>query len=67
MDTARKRHSAMLTMLPFRGVSYPTGTVDQAARQIACYRYAGILAGATPTASDELRMSNIYLYPRRVS
>lgn len=65
MDTARKRHSAMLTLLPFRSVAYPTGTVDQAARQIACFNYAGILADV-PTATTGLRMSHIYLYPRSV-
>jgi len=64
MDTARKRHSAMLTTLPFRSVAYPTGTVDQAARQIACFNYAGILADTVVAPTETLRMDHRFLCPR---
>lgn len=64
MDTARKRHSAMLTMLPFRSVAYPTGTVDQAARQMACFNYAGILSDSPPAVTAYLRMDHRFLFPR---
>lgn len=64
MNTANKRASAIMHMLPFRGLfPIPSGTVDQAARQQTDYAYAGIDA-AVPPAGPSSRMSNIYLYPR---
>ena len=46
IDTNRKRKSAMTRGVPFGGIPFPSGSIDEAARRHMCFRYAGLVADA---------------------
>jgi hypothetical protein len=66
IDTAAKRRSAGgVAFLPLGPGVTPNAAKNAAWRQQAGWGYSGIAADSPPAATERLRMSNIYLYPRR--
>lgn len=39
--------------MPWRGVPFPTGTIDSGERAASAFMYSGIDAGGTPPASSD--------------
>jgi hypothetical protein len=66
IDTAAKRRSAAgVAFLPLGPGVTPNAAKNAAWRQQAGWGYSGIAADAPVVSTSTLRMSNIYLYPRR--